>query len=111
VLSYKDPLGDGGTKGTRANSRTVTRYFLHLCRQDDMIADPDGGELSSLDEAKLAAIEGLRELLASAVRGGTSFDTTGIRIENEAGQELAFVSIKDALPTSLLEIFIDLGQR
>jgi hypothetical protein len=80
----------------------VTRYFLHICRQDGMILDPDGGELPSLAEAKVAAIEGLRELLAEAVRYGTKFDTTGISIENEAGEKLASVSLRDALPEQLL---------
>jgi hypothetical protein len=83
----------------------MPRYYRHLQQGDQLIHDTDGVELSNLDEARADALEGIRDILAEAIRRGHDVPLDdAIIITDEAGQELMTVSFSEALPPRLRRV-------
>jgi hypothetical protein len=76
-------------------------YFLHIKDGEDIISDPEGSRLPSLEAARELAIECARELLAEAVAHG---DRVGLvrtfEIHDERGRLLLTVPFRDAIDFS-----------
>jgi hypothetical protein len=78
-------------------------FYLHI-RQGDgcLLEDPDGFDAPDIGAARAEAINGIRDLLAAAIkRGDGSVLDEAIVITDEAGQELMTIPYIDALPPRL----------
>lgn len=76
------------------------RFFIHL-RDGVFIEDPDGSELSSLEDARLSALLSARELWSEAMMTGHDLTDAAFEIADAAGEKLAVVPLVDALPEGL----------
>jgi hypothetical protein len=80
----------------------MPRYYRHLQQGDQLIHDSDGIELADLEAARADALEGIRDILAEAIRRGNDVPLDdAIVITDEAGQELMTVPFIEALPPRL----------
>jgi len=75
----------------------MTRYFLHVEMPDGVAVDQEGEELADPQAARLQAMRGIRDVLASQVKQGR-LDLRGrIKVTDEAGAEIATVSFEEAV--------------
>jgi hypothetical protein len=81
-------------------------YYFHQQGGTNVTGDEEGSELPDLQAARQYALLGARELLAHAVRFGTSVPDR-IFVVGEDGEELLTVFITEALPPSLQKKFRD----
>jgi hypothetical protein len=83
----------------------MTRCFLNLLVSDVRIADPDGQEFSSLDEARREALAAIRDILADELRnaGTCTVQNRFVEISDKNGTVCALVSFREAIKTDLLE--------
>lgn len=80
----------------------MPRYYRHIRQGDYLIQDPEGIELSGLDAARAEVIDGIRDLVAEAIRRGRDdWVKDAIVITDAAGQELMTIPFIEALPPSL----------
>ncbi len=83
----------------------MPRYYRHIRQNDQLIPDPEGIDLPSLEAARAEAIEGIRDLLADAVRRGIDdWLADAIVIMDEDGQELMTIPFIEALPPRLYKL-------
>ncbi|WP_134499057.1 DUF6894 family protein [Microvirga pakistanensis] len=83
----------------------MPRYYRHIRQGDQLIQDPDGIELPDLDAARGEALEGIRDILADAIRRGMDAPLDdAIVIMDEAGRELAIIPFAEALPLRLRRV-------
>jgi hypothetical protein len=75
----------------------MSRYFLHLHECGTTIPDLEGLEFSSVEEARLVAIDNARDVMVGEVRAGRLCLGCYISIENDAAEEIARVNFRDAL--------------
>jgi len=85
----------------------MPRYYRHIRHGDGFIEDPEGIELDGLDAARAEAIDGIRDLLAEAVRRGKDdvLDDS-IVVTDEAGQELMTIPFREGLPPRLQDTLL-----
>jgi hypothetical protein len=76
----------------------VPRYFLHI---DEFESDPEGTHLPDLEAARREALLSAREMLAEWIACGAEDIPTRIVISDEAGNVLAVVHMREALPRAL----------
>ena len=71
-------------------------FFPH---QDgaDLIQDPEGSELATMEDARSQALKSARELWADAIKSGRSLGADAVVIADEHGG-LTFVPMAEALP-------------
>jgi hypothetical protein len=80
----------------------MPRYYRHLRQGDQLIQDTDGIELADLDAAQADALEGIRDILAEAIKRGNDVPLDdAIVITDEAGRELMTIPFIKALPPRL----------
>lgn len=83
----------------------MPRYYRHIRQGDQLIEDPEGIDLADLDAARAEAIEGIRDLVAEAIRQGKEdWLMDGIVIMDEAGRELMRIPFIEALPPQLYKL-------
>jgi hypothetical protein len=78
-------------------------FYLHI-RQGDgrILEDPDGSDVPDINAARAEAIEGIRDLLAAAIkRGDDDVLNESIIITDNAGRELMTIPYVEALPPRL----------
>ncbi len=86
----------------------MPRFYLHTRQVERLIEDPEGIERSDLDAARAEAIQGIRDILADAVKRGTDNPLDdAIVITDEAGRELMTVPFIEALPPRLYKAMLD----
>jgi hypothetical protein len=74
------------------------RYFLHIRDGADLIEDPDGSELLSVDDARAEAVTGVRSIMAHALRVGDPLRTHRVlEITSEGGEVLQRILFADLL--------------
>jgi hypothetical protein len=80
----------------------MVRYYCHIRQGKQLVPDPDGVELPSLDVAQTYAVEAIRDVLAEGIRRGddSALDDVLI-IADEAGQELQAIPFTQGLPPRL----------
>jgi hypothetical protein len=80
----------------------MARYYRHIRQGDRLVEDPEGVELPDLDAARAEALQGIRDVLAEAIKRGddTALDEV-IVIADEAGREMMTIPFADALPPRL----------
>ncbi|MFC5483162.1 DUF6894 family protein [Microvirga aerilata] len=86
----------------------MSRYYRHIRQGDRLIQDPEGVELRDLDAARAEAIQGIRDILAEAIKRGTDNPLDdAIVITDEAGRELMTIPFIEALPPRLYKALLD----
>lgn len=78
----------------------MTRFYFHMRTGDHVEPDTAGTELPSLAAAQVEALQSAREILADAIKAAND-PIDEFVITDESGQELATVSLRDALPKDL----------
>jgi hypothetical protein len=76
----------------------MTRFYFHMRTGERVDRDTDGAEMPNLEAARAEALQSAREILAEAIKAAKSDLLDCLVIADEEGQELATVSLKDALP-------------
>ena len=80
----------------------MPRYYRHIRQGDQLIHDTDGIELADLDAARADALEGIRDILAEAIRRGNDVPLDdAIIITSKAGREFMTIPFVEALPPRL----------
>jgi hypothetical protein len=75
----------------------MARYYFHLRQADELITDEEGQELPSPEKARAMAVDGARELVASAIRNGRDLLVDAIVIEDDTGQT-TLLPVAEVLP-------------
>lgn len=75
----------------------MPRFYLHIYNGSGVAEDLEGQELADTAAARRAAIEGLRDILASELRGGKLDTASFVEIEDEARHPVATVSFDEAV--------------
>jgi hypothetical protein len=75
-------------------------FHLRLLKRngETLKDDEEPHEYETLEAARTEAIEGLRELAATAIRDGRPFDYACVQITDESGKKLDMISARDAVP-------------
>ena len=84
--------GVGLSEGIR-----MARYFFHIKDGAELIQDPEGSELATMEDARSQALKSARELWADAIKSGRSLAADAVVIADEQGG-LTFVPMAEALP-------------
>ena len=74
----------------------MPRYFLHVRESAERIEDAEGSELPDLESARVAALEGARDINSEQVRSGEVLSLEAIEISDGDGQVPAVVPFRDA---------------
>jgi hypothetical protein len=72
-------------------------FYLHVCNGNGFVEDEEGTEFPDLAAARLAAIDGLRDILAAEVRAGVLRRASFIEIEDEAHRLVLTVPFSEAV--------------
>ena len=75
----------------------MARYYFHIKDGADLIKDPEGTELLTVDDARSQALKSARELWADAIKSGRDLGADAVVIADEQGS-LTFVPMAEALP-------------
>ena len=75
----------------------MPRFYLHVCNGNGFVEDEEGADLPDAEAARLRAIEGLRDLLASELRDGELNMASFIEIEDENHLLVTTVPFMDAV--------------
>jgi hypothetical protein len=75
----------------------MARYYFHIKDGADLIRDPEGSDLPTVEEARSQALKSARELWADAIKSGRPLGADAVVIADELGG-LTFVPMADALP-------------
>jgi hypothetical protein len=75
----------------------MARYFFHLKDGAELIQDPEGSELATMEDARSQALKSARELWADAIKSGSALGVDAIVIADEQGG-LTFVPMGDVIP-------------
>jgi hypothetical protein len=75
----------------------MARYFFHIRDGTELIQDPEGSELATMEDARSQALKSAGELWAYAIKSGRSLGADAVVIADEHG-DLTFVPMAEALP-------------
>jgi Domain of unknown function (DUF6894) len=75
----------------------VARYYFHIKDGAELIHDPEGSELATMEDARSQALKSARELWADAIKSGSRLGADAVIIADEHGA-LTFVPMAEALP-------------
>ena len=74
-------------------------FYLNVRRGPEVVADDqEPREFADLEEARIEALQSLRELAADAIVGARPFDYSGIEITDDNGTKVADVKATEAVP-------------
>ena len=79
----------------------MRRFYFHLSRNGELLADEEGQELPDASTARREAEQAARELLAEAIRDGTDQVAEAFIIADEHGRQIDTVPLESLLPKSL----------
>jgi hypothetical protein len=80
----------------------MARFYFHLRDEaEKLITDVEGVELKDVSEARRMALCSAREILAEAIKSGSSRVAEAVVIADENGQSIETVRLADVLPESL----------
>jgi hypothetical protein len=80
---------------------TMARFYFHMRKQGRVALDEEGTDLPELAAARDEAIQSAREILANAMKDPEPNLFDCFVVADEKGDELAIVSLRDALPKGL----------
>jgi Domain of unknown function (DUF6894) len=61
----------------------MARYFFHIKDGTDLIQDPEGSDLATIEDARSQALKSARELWADAIKSGRSLGADAVVIADE----------------------------
>jgi len=77
----------------------MPRYYRHIRHDGQVIQDPEGIDLPDLEAARAEAIQGIRDILAEAVKSGADdMVDDALVLTDEAGRVLTIIPFIEALP-------------
>lgn len=76
----------------RSRGPCVPLYFLHFTEGDEFFPDPEGIERRDLEAIQRAAIQGVNDLIADAVKTGKRDYKGRLDVENEQGEGVLTVT-------------------
>jgi len=80
----------------------MPRYYRHIRQGDLLIEDPEGIDLPDLAAARAEALEGIRDILAEAIRQGRDdWLEQAIVIADGTGRALTTIPFVEALPARM----------
>jgi hypothetical protein len=79
----------------------MPRFYIHFHNGNTIAIDDSGIDLPGLKEAKAAAIESGRKVLANNVKFNADNPLTEITITDRSGVQVASILAKDILPEPL----------
>ena len=80
-----------------AEGFAMARYYFHIKDGAELIQDPEGSELATMEDARSQALKSARELWADAIKSGSRLGADAVIIADEHGG-LTFVPMAEALP-------------
>jgi hypothetical protein len=75
----------------------MSRFYLHVKHDGDLINDEEGVDLPTLACARAQALLSARELWADAIKAGKDLGTDAFVIADEYGTQLMFVPFAEVL--------------
>ncbi|MDB5522352.1 MAG: hypothetical protein JWM58_115 [Rhizobium sp.] len=78
----------------------MPRYYFNVRDGETISEDVDGIELQDLEAARREAIVAARDIMIDQLRGGEQVDGQIFEIENEDGEVLLVIPVRDALKPS-----------
>jgi hypothetical protein len=75
----------------------MPRLYFNIREGDELIEDWEGTEYSSLSEARIAAVKGAREIMASRVVAGKQPNHTTFEIMDDSGRIVLVLPFLDAI--------------
>jgi hypothetical protein len=75
-------------------------FYLHVCNGSGFVEDMEGQDHPTVEDARRAAVEGLRDILAGELRNGDLNTASFIEVEDEHHQLVATVSFEEAVRTT-----------
>jgi hypothetical protein len=79
----------------------MPKFYISFQTAKGVQQDDEGLDVPGFEEARAAAIESARELLADDIHHASKNPMIAVIVTNERGQELARISAKDVLPEPL----------
>ncbi len=79
----------------------MNRYFFHLRHADGTLADEEGDEFDTLEQAKSHALEAVRELLAERIKRGNTVNDDFMDATDEGGRVYFSVSFLEVVKAQL----------
>ena len=78
----------------------MPRYYFNVRDGETLSEDVDGIELQDLEAARREAIVAARDIMIDQLRGGEQVDGQIFEIEDEEGEVLLVIPVRDALKPS-----------
>ena len=75
----------------------MPRFFLHICNGSGFTEDENGRDYADVDEARAAAIEGIRDLMSAELRQGQINIASYVEIEDENRLLMGTVAFTEAV--------------
>ena len=72
-------------------------YYFHVCNGDGFTTDEEGQELPDVQSARMSAVQGLRDIMASELKDGLLKTASCIEIENSQRELLMTVPFSEAV--------------
>lgn len=79
----------------------MMRYFFHIRSVRGTILDEEGDELADAGQARLNAVQAVRELVAGQIRIGQTIPDNSMEVHDEAGSLVCTVSFHGFLVDQL----------
>jgi len=79
----------------------MTRYFFHILRNDETVLDEEGDEFASLDDARVSAVNAIRELVAAKIKRGLMILNEHMEVRDEADALQLVISFHEVIEGQL----------
>ncbi|CDZ33893.1 Hypothetical protein NGAL_HAMBI1145_20330 [Neorhizobium galegae bv. officinalis] len=79
----------------------MTRYFFHIRRNGETVLDEEGGEFASLDDARISAVNAVRELVAAKIKRGLMILNDHMEVRDEADALQLVISFHEVIEGQL----------
>ena len=79
----------------------MTRYFFHIRRNGETVLDEEGGEFASLDDARISAVNAVRELVAAKIKRGLMILNEHMEVRDEADALQLVISFHEVIEGQL----------
>ena len=79
----------------------MPKFFFNFRNGEIIAKDEVGIALPSLEDARQAALDSARELVAENVKANSKTPVEAVIVTDELGRELLTISAKDVLPEAL----------
>jgi hypothetical protein len=85
----------------------MATFYFHLKQGDELVIDEEGSNLPDLTAARDEALQSARELLASAIKAGSTVVPDAIVVVDQEGRTVDNLRLAAVLPPSLRAMIRD----